>query len=275
VITPSQLDTAVEALEGIVPVEPRVHLILGSGLAGLAGSVEQAVEVPFRTVPGLPGAGVAGHAGAFSFGRVGGVPVMVQSGRYHYYEGWPDEVVVAPVRLAHRLGAKAVVVTNAAGGIRADLTPGSLMLIDDHLNLQFKAPLAGPTWPGEARFPDMSAPYDARLARLAERTALERRINLPRGVYGAVLGPSYETPSEVRALGRMGADAVGMSTAPEVICARSLGLPALGFSMISNRAAGLGGTPLDHQEVMEVGRLAGTALLEVLETMMPALERAL
>jgi len=271
VITPPRLETALQSLEKRVPVVPRIHLILGSGLGGLAGSVEQAVEVPFDDVPGLPEAGVAGHAGTFIFGRIAGAPVLVQSGRYHYYEGWSGDVIGAPVRLGRRLGAEALVVTNAAGGIRHDLTPGSIMVIDDHLNLQFRASLAGPIWPGEGRFPDMSAPYDRALIRIAEEKALAMNMGLARGVYGAVLGPSYETPAEVRLLQSIGVDAVGMSTVPEVICARALGLPVLGFSMISNRAAGLGSEPLSHDEVVDVGRRAGQYLQRLLEAILPAL----
>ena len=223
-----QLEEAARTLGSRIPMAPVVHMVLGSGLAALAGSVEDPFRVSFGEVPGLPDSTVPGHTGALVFGRVAGVPVVVQSGRYHYYEGWSDKVVLGPVRLARALGAEVVLVTNAAGGIRPDLVPGSLMLIDDHLNFQFKGPLMGPARPGEARFPDMSEPYDRVLSQVAEARALELGIHLTRGVYGAVLGPSYETPAEVQALRRMGVDAVGMSTVPEVICARGLGLPRTG-----------------------------------------------
>ena len=270
----AQLEAAARTLAGRIPDAPRVHLVLGSGLSGLANSVENAFEVPFNEIPGLPGSTVQGHTGTFLFGRIADVPVVVQSGRYHYYEGWPSEVVVGPVRLARALGADSLVVTNAAGGIRDDLLPGSLMLIDDHLNAQFRAPLSGPTREGEERFPDMSAPYDRSYARLAEASALELGIPLSRGVYGAVLGPSYETPAEVRALRRMGVDAVGMSTVPEVICARSFGSRVLGFSMISNRAAGLADQALDHAEVVAVGRQAGGLLERLLRSVLPGVDHA-
>lgn len=262
---------AVKAIQGRISEVPEVHLVLGSGLAGLAASVEEPVQVPFEALPGFPPSTVRGHSGAFVFGRVSNVPVVVQSGRYHYYEGWPDEVVVGPVRLARQLGARVLVVTNAAGGIRRDLTPGSLMLIDDHVNLQFRGPLLGPVRPGESRFPDMSAPYDRTFSQRAEEAALEVAVRLTRGVYGAVLGPSYETPAEVKALQRMGVDAVGMSTVPEVVCARGLGSRVLGFSMISNRAAGLGEPVLDHADVMAVGRRAGTSLERLIRAVLPSL----
>ncbi|NNM32499.1 MAG: purine-nucleoside phosphorylase [Gemmatimonadetes bacterium] len=265
------LTRAARVLEDRISMPPAVHVVLGSGLAGLVASVEDSLEVSFAELPGFPASTVEGHTGTFVFGRISGVPVVVQSGRYHYYEGWPDEVVVGPVRLAQAIGARVLLVTNAAGGVRHDLTPGSLMLIDDHLNFQFKGPLMGPVRPEEARFPDMSSPYDRSFAQGAEAAALELGIPLSRGVYGAVLGPSYETPAEVRALRRMGVDAVGMSTVPEVICARGLGSRVLGFSMISNRAAGLADETLDHAHVMAVGRRAGVLLERLVHRVLPAL----
>jgi purine-nucleoside phosphorylase len=183
--------------------------------------------------------------------------VLFQGGRFHFYEGHPAELVVAPVRLAAALGVKSVILTNAAGGIARGLGPGALMLLDDHLNLMGRSPLAGPVRAGEARFPDLVAPYDPSLQARALKVAGELGIRLHRGVYAAVLGPSYETPAEVRFLEKVGAHAVGMSTVPEAIAAAALGLPVLGISLITNRAAGLGGETLDHQEVLDVGRDAG------------------
>ena len=248
----------------------RVHLVLGSGLSGLLTHLLDPVEVPFHELPGLPSTSVTGHSGRFLAGTMAGIPVLAQAGRYHFYEGFGPEVVTAPIRLGQDVGADVLIVTNAAGGIRRDLVPGSLMLIDDHVNLMFRSPLAGPVHEGDLRFPDMSAPYDSKLMVLAEAAALTRGISLPRGTYGAVLGPSYETPAEVRAIAQAGIDAVGMSTVPEVICARARGQRVLGFSMISNLAAGLGAEPLAHEEVMRTGKDAGGRLGDLLLEVLPA-----
>lgn len=246
------------------------HLVLGSGLGGVAERLDQAVSVPFSDLPGWPGAGVAGHAGKFVFGLLAGVPVLVQAGRFHFYEGHTPDLVVAPVRLGRRLGAHTLVVTNAAGGIRNDLSPGTIMMIEDHMNLMFRHPLAGEVWPGEVRFPDMSAPYDRELQAQAVSTALDMGIPMVAGTYAAVLGPSYETPAEIRALAASGADAVGMSTVPEVTVARAGGQRVLGFSLITNAAAGLGSGLLSHHEVSEVGVEAGPRLGSLLEALAPA-----
>ncbi len=251
---------AVRAIRGRLREEPRVLLVLGSGLSSLAAEVENPVEIPFSDVPGFPGEVVAGHGGRFVAGRLGGRAVLVQAGRFHLYEGYPPETVVAPIRVAAALGVRTVVLTNAAGGVNRHLGPGSLMLIDDHMNMLWRSPLAGPVRDGEERFPDMSAPYDPALQALAVEVALELGIPLARGTYVAVLGPSYETPAEIRMIERMGGDAVGMSTVPEVIAARARGLRVLAFSLITNPAAGRSLAPLDHREVLEVGRAAGGTL---------------
>jgi purine-nucleoside phosphorylase len=193
--------------------------------------------------------------------------VLFQAGRFHFYEGHPADLVVAPVRLAAALGVKSVILTNAAGGIARGLGPGALMLLDDHLNLMGRSPLAGPVRAGEARFPDLVDPYDPPLQARALKVAGELGIPLYRGVYAAVLGPSYETPAEVRFLEKAGAHAVGMSTVPEAITAAALGLPVLGISLITNRAAGLGGETLDHQEVLDVGREAGGRMEQLLRAL--------
>ncbi len=252
-------------------LRPRVHLVLGSGLGTLSARVEDPVEVPFGELPGLPAATVAGHAGAFLMGGLGGVPVLVQSGRFHYYEGHGAATVLAPVRVGRALGARIVALTNAAGGIRSDLVPGSLMLIDDHIGALFRAPLAGPLRRGEERFPDMSRPYSRSLCTLAESVARELRIRLPRGIYAAVHGPAFETPAEILALRAAGADAVGMSTVPEAVAARAGGQRVVAFSLITNRAAGLGMESLDHAEVLRYGEEAGSSLGRLLETMVSKL----
>lgn len=270
---PALIREAVDVLGRRLPDAPEVVAVLGSGLSALADGLDDAVEVPFAEVPGLPGAGVVGHAGRYVFGRIGGRPVLMQAGRLHLYEGHAPARVVAPVRIAHGLGARTVVVTNAAGGIHRALVPGSVMLIDDHLNLMWSSPLAGVVRDGEERFPDMSEPYDRELQAFAERTALDRGIAVVRGTYAAVPGPSYETPAEVAMLARLGADAVGMSTVPEVITARALGMRVLGLSLITNRAAGLAGTALSHDEVLEIGRRSGAALGGLVRALLAGLPR--
>ena len=263
------VDAVVEAIRAAAPQffakgPPEAHLILGSGLSDLADRVADAVVIPFAELPGMGEAGVAGHRGTFSLGVLGGRRVLVQAGRAHFYEGHPASHVVAPVRISSTLGCQFLLLTNAAGGIARTLDPGALMLIDDHINLMWRSPLAGPVVGEESRFPDMSHPYDRELQAAAMAVALELGVPLDRGTYAAVMGPSYETPAEIRMLSHYGADAVGMSTAPEAITAAALGLRVLGFSMISNKAAGLG-PPLSHAEVVEVGREAGSRLAAVIE----------
>lgn len=269
--TPFPLSEALAFLKGAVPEEPNTFLVLGSGLSGIAKEVAGGVSIPFQDIPGFPKAAVAGHAGQFVSGRIGGRRVLVQAGRFHFYEGHDPSVVVAPVRLASALGAQTLLVTNAAGGIASGLNPGTILLLTDHLNLMGRNPLGGPVEGGELRFPDMSAPYDPALQLLAEEVAVEMGIPLPRGVYCAVLGPCYETPAEVRFLRTLGADAVGMSTVPEVITARARGMRVLGFSLITNKAAGLGSTVLDHQEVLEIGQAAGDKLQKLVSTILARL----
>ena len=263
------LDEALQYLQGRIHDSPDVFLVLGSGLSELAQGVESAVIIPFEDVPGFPSAGVEGHTGRLISGPMSGRGVLIQSGRFHFYEGHPGDVVVAPVRLAGALGAKMVILTNAAGGIAEDLEAGSILLLDDFLNLMFRNPLVGPVREGEDRFPDMSQPFDAPLRERALALAPELGIPLRRGVYAAVLGPSYETPAEVRFLEKIGAHAVGMSTVPEVIAARAQGLRVLAFSLITNRAAGMGAGTLDHQEVLEVGKAAGGKLGSLIQALLP------
>lgn len=239
---------------------PRVAVVLGSGLGGLADAVRDAVRIPYRDIPGFPEPGVAGHAGELVGGTLEGVPVVVQSGRFHLYEGHAAATAALPVRVFGRLGVQVLVVTNAAGGVRPTFRPGTLMLIADHINLMFRNPLIGPVLEGEERFPDMSEPYDGALRVRARAVARELKIPLEEGVYVGLLGPSYETPAEIRMLQRLGADAVGMSTVPEVIAARARGIRCVGFSTITNPAAGLAAEPLSHEEVLRVGREVGESL---------------
>ena len=252
-------------------MRPRVHVVLGSGLRGVAERVEEAVHVDFGGLPGFPGTSVQGHEGRFLLGRISATPVLVQSGRFHFYEGLGAEVVAAPVRVGRLLGAETLVLTNAVGGIRPDLVPGSLMLVDDHLSLGFQSPLVGPAVSGEARFPDMSRPYDPEFMALAEEAASEAGSPLTRGTYGWVGGPNFETPAEIRALRAAGADVVGMSTVPEVTVARAGGQRVLAFSVVTNRAAGLGDGTIDHEDVMACGEEAGRTLGALLEGLIPLL----
>ncbi len=236
---------------------PRVAIVLGSGLGFLGEEVQDAVRIAYADIPGFPQPGVVGHKGELVAGALDGVPVLVQSGRFHLYEGHGPTTAALPVRVFAQLGVGSLVVTNAAGGVRQNLRPPALMLITDHINLTGLNPLVGLALAGEQRFPDMTEPYDAELRGLAKTAAREQGIALEEGVYCALLGPSYETPAEIRMLQRLGVDAVGMSTVPEVIAARARGVRCVGFSIITNAAAGLG-APLDHTEVLEMGaRVAG------------------
>ena len=232
--------------------EPRVAIVLGSGFGSLADQVRDARRIPYAEIPGFAAVGVAGHQGELVAGTISGIPVVVQDGRFHLYEGHAASMVALPVRVFHRLGARTLIVTNAAGGIRPGFRPGALMLIADHINLTARNPLIGPVEPGEARFPDMSDPYDPALRMLARDVAHEAKIPLEEGVYAGLLGPSYETPAEIRMLQRLGGDAVGMSTVSEVIVARACGMACLGFSLITNVAADLSSQKVSHEEVLAV-----------------------
>lgn len=232
---------------------PRVMLVLGSGLGPLADELEDAVRIPYAEIPGFASATAEGHKGVFVAGTLEGVECLALQGRYHLYEGHPPEAVTLPVRAGAALGARTLLVTNAAGGLNPTFRAGDLMIIDDHINLMWRNPLIGPTLEGEVRFPDMSQPYDVELQRMTEEVARERGIRVVRGVYAALSGPSYETRAEIRMLRRLGADAVGMSTVPEVLVARALGIRVLGVSLISNLAAGMSDQPLSHEEVLQAG----------------------
>jgi purine-nucleoside phosphorylase len=237
---------------------PAVAVVLGSGLGRLAAEVRDAVRIPYGEIPHFPPTTVAGHAGELLAGTLAGRAVLVQSGRAHVYEGHPAAAAALPVRALAALGVRTLVLTCAAGGIRRTFAGGTVMLVADHLNLTFRNPLIGPVLPGEERFPDMSDPYDAGLRRLAREAARARGFGLEEGVYAGVLGPSYETPAEVRMLERLGADAVGMSTVLEVIAARALGLRCLAVAAITNLAAGLAPGRLDHRDVLAAAeRVAG------------------
>ncbi|HTG50372.1 MAG TPA: purine-nucleoside phosphorylase, partial [Gemmatimonadales bacterium] len=229
---------------------PEIAIVLGSGMGLLAERLSQPRRIPYAEIPHFPRTTVVGHQGELVAGSLGGAPVLLQSGRFHLYEGHPPDTVALPVRVFAELGVKLLLLTNAAGGIRRSFARGVLMLIADHLNLTFRNPLIGPDLPGEERFPDMSDPYDRELRALAREVAVRRKVGLEEGVYIQVLGPSYETPAEIRMAERMGADAIGMSTAVEVIVARARGLRCLAFSTITNPAAGTTHERLNHADVI-------------------------
>lgn len=253
---PDRLDLgrAVETIRSRTSAEPELVLILGSGLGALADEAEDAVAIPSAEVPGYPASTVVGHSGRLVFGRLAGREVLFVQGRIHLYEGHHPSLLGLPVRLAHALGARSLLVTNAAGGLHADWPPGTLMFISDHINHAFASPLAGPVREGETRFPDMHDAYDPAWLRQSRSLARASGIDTREGVYLWTRGPSYETPAEIRYFRSIGADAVGMSTVPEVIQARALGMRVLGISAITNYAAGLSEKALDHEEVLEVGR---------------------
>ncbi len=243
---------AAEHVAGRLREAPRALVVLGSGLGALADVVADAVRIPYDEIPGFAAPTVQGHRGLLVAGRLEGMPCLVMQGRYHLYEGHTAADVVRPVRTAAALGASTLLVTCAAGGLNPRLHAGDLMLLDDHVNLMGRNPLIGPVDTDEPRFPDMAAPYDPDLQRAALDVARAEQIPLRRGVYCALTGPSYETRAEVRMLARFG-DAVGMSTVPEVLAARSLGMRVLGLALITNPAAGLAPGALDHAEVVAAG----------------------
>ena len=232
-------------------------IILGSGLGRLADRIADRAVVSYADVPGFASPTVVGHSGAVVAGTLAGKRVIALSGRFHMYEGHDASLAGFPVRVLHELGARTLIVTNAAGGVRRTFSAGDVMLIRDHINLMFRNPLIGPVKEGEERFPDMSEPYDQALRQTAHAVAKALSLTLHEGVYAGVLGPSYETPAEVRMLGFLGADAVGMSTVPEVIVARARGMRVVGFSCITNLASGISATPITHAEVLETTLVAG------------------
>jgi purine-nucleoside phosphorylase len=269
--TPTSVERAIAHLRERLSVKPSLALVLGSGLGSVADELEDARRIPYGDIPGFPVSTVEGHAGALVAGTWEGVPLVAMQGRFHLYEGWSPEAVALPIRVLHELGARTLVLTNAAGGVRPSLTPGDLVLISDHINLTGRNPLVGPVMQGEERFPDLTEAYDAELRRAAMDVAGELGIGLSEGVYAAVHGPSYETPAEIRMLAALGADVVGMSTVPEAIVARSRGMRVLAISCVTNLAAGLGGEPLSHQEVMEVGARASSRFADLMRGLMPRL----
>lgn len=265
----TMFDMSAEAatfLRGRLPVVPDVAVVLGSGLGDFADGLTDAVTVPYGEIPHWPVATVVGHAGKLVCGSVAGRPVLTLAGRAHFYEGHPMSSVTFATRVLGQLGIKALIITNAAGGINRRFSTGALMVIDDHINMMGTNPLVGPNDERfGARFPDMSEIYSARLRGLADEAAAAMGLAVEHGVYVAVHGPSYETPAEIRMFRTLGADAVGMSTAPEAIVARHMGIEVLGISCITNPAAGVLSQPLVHDEVMETARRVRGGFIALLE----------
>ncbi|MFP3949091.1 MAG: purine-nucleoside phosphorylase [Gemmatimonadota bacterium] len=287
------IDRAVELLRRATSFRPRVFIVLGSGLGGLVEDLSEAVSVPFHELPGLPAVGVEGHQGRLVAGRLAGTPVWIQSGRLHVYEGHPASVVAAPVRIAAALGVRAVILTNAAGGIRADLDAGSLVLLADLLNLTFRNPRmrergryassSSPASPGREGHPlggpgpfvagaVPAAIFGDRLQELALEAARRRKVPLSRGVYAGVPGPSFETRAEIRMIAGLGGDVVGMSTIPEALEARARGMEVLGFSLVTNRAAGLRPGALSHDEVVRSAEARASGLAGLIREIVGDLE---
>ena len=258
-ISLAQIDAIAEKIRKQISIQPVIGLILGSGLNGLADSIQNPVHIPYSDLPDFPVSTVHGHIGRFVIGELEGKAVIVMQGRIHYYEGYTMGEVTLPVRVMHRLGVHSLFVTNAAGGVNADFVPGDVMLITDQLNLMGMSglnPLMGPNLDEIGpRFPDMSQPYDREYCNIARNVAAANKLTLREGVYAGLSGPSFESPADLRFLRLAGADAVGMSTVPEVIVARHGGMRALGLSGISNKANLDGSTITTHEEVIEAGKV--------------------
>ncbi|HUX43742.1 MAG TPA: purine-nucleoside phosphorylase [Terracidiphilus sp.] len=252
--------------------QPRVAVVLGSGLGAVANSVKEAIVVPYREIPHFPQSTVEGHEGRVVAGVLGGAPVLLLQGRVHFYEGYTPQQVTFPMRVLGALGLKVVILTNAAGGMDPNYHVGQLVVMADHINLMGWNPLVGPNEPrfmlrkgGALRFTDMTEAYSKRLREMAKRAGDDEGITIEEGVYLAVSGPSFETPAEIRAFRTMGATLVGMSTVPETIVARHMGMEVLGISCVTNLAAGLSKKKLSHQEVFETGRLVERRFASLLE----------
>ena len=265
-----------EAVEWIwrrTELRPRVAVILGSGLGAFADVLTDRVDIPYKDIPGWPQSTAIGHAGKLVIGMAEDVAAVVLSGRAHLYEGYRPSQVVFGVRVLARLGVKAIIFTNAAGGINAGYSQGGLVLISDHINLQGVNPLIGPNDEGLGpRFPDMSDAYDPEFRALAREVGSELGITLNEGVYAALTGPSYETPAEIRYLRTIGADLVGMSTVPEVIVARHMGVRVLAISCVTNLAAGILPQKISHDEVLATGEAVRDTLVKLLQALLPRLE---
>lgn len=267
-----KIQDAVTAIREKTELMPKVGIVLGSGLGGLAASVQNPCVIPYQEIPGFAPSTAPGHAGKLLLGTIGSIPVVCMQGRLHYYEGHRMEDIVLPVRVMKALGAQTVILTNAAGGVSTDFRPGDLMLLTDHINFLGTNPLIGPNDEEIGpRFPDMTHVYTPSLRSLALQAAQECGISLQQGVYLATTGPSYETPAEIRMFRTLGADAVGMSTVPEAIAAAHCGLQVLGFSLITNMGAGVLDKPLSSEEVIQTADARGHDLQRLVSTILAKL----
>lgn len=266
------LKEAAEFIRSRLSGKPEIGLILGSGLGVLADLIEQLLTIPYGEIPHFPVSTVAGHAGELVIGTIAGRQVIMMKGRFHLYEGYEEAQVTFPVRVMKLLGIEKLIVTNAAGSVNRSFQPGDLMMITDHINLMGRSPLVGPNLDEFGpRFPDMTEAYSRALRKVLKDTADELGIQLQEGVYAAMLGPAYETPAEIRMLQTIGADAVGMSTVPEVIVARHAGIEVLGISCITNMAAGILDQPLRHDEVVETAERVKEQFLKLVLNVIPKL----
>lgn len=262
---PARIAALAAAVREHTTLAPEVGIVLGSGLGDLAHDLEDAVAIPFAELPGWPAATAPGHVGRLLLGRLGGRPVVMLQGRFHLYEGNDPGLVIQPVLLFGALGARIVVLTNAAGGLDPSFGPGTLMVMTDHLNLTGRSPLMGPNADELGpRFADLTDAWSPRLRRRLHAAAVAEGVDVREGVYVGLTGPTYETPAEVRMLAGLGGDAVGMSTVLECIAARWIGLEVCGVSLVTNAGAGYTGVPLSHEEVLESGAEAGPRLARVI-----------
>jgi purine-nucleoside phosphorylase len=263
-------ESAAQLLLTKTPLRPRIALVLGSGLGGFADSLTDATRIPYAEIPAFPRSTAIGHAGQMVIGKAGGVPVAAMQGRVHLYEGYSAQQVTFPIRVFGRMGIRAVILTNAAGGINLSYSQGALVLIRDHINLQGTNPLVGPNDDRfGVRFPDMTEAYAKSYREFARAAFAKHGLTLHEGVYAGLLGPSYETPAEIEYLRRIGADLVGMSTVAEVIAARHMGIKVLAVSCVTNMAAGILDQPLSHAEVMETGERVKTTFEGLLRAVLP------
>ncbi|HEY6250992.1 MAG TPA: purine-nucleoside phosphorylase [Candidatus Angelobacter sp.] len=272
----SRAGEAAEFIRGKIKLQPKIALVLGSGLGGFADELTDQVVIPYNQIPHFPMTSAIGHAGNLVIGKMGDVPVVAMQGRVHYYEGHSLQRVTFPMRVFFRLGIKATLLTNAAGGIGSQLKQGCLVVLKDHINLMGSNPVMGPNDErfGQ-RFFDMTEAYAADYRRMAMEEGRRHGIDIFEGVYAAVSGPSYETPAEIRFLRTIGADAVGMSTVPEVIVARHCGIKVLAISCVTNLAAGISSQPINHLEVLETGERVRSQFVALLKSLLPRMAGAL
>jgi purine-nucleoside phosphorylase len=267
-------DAAAQFLLTRTPLRPKIGLVLGSGLGAFADSLTDATRVPYADIPTFPRSTAIGHAGQMVLGKTGSIAVAAMQGRAHLYEGYSAQEVTFPIRVFGRMGMRAVILTNAAGGINLSYSQGALVLLRDHINLQGANPLVGPNDDRfGVRFPDMTRAYDRNYRQIAREEASKLGIPLHEGVYAALLGPSYETPAEIEYLRRIGADLVGMSTVAEVIAARHMEIKVLAISCVTNMAAGILDRPLSHAEVMETGERVKTIFESLLRAVLPRIAK--